>query len=458
MNLYKTEAPDGASGVLIAILTVLAICAVSFIVGWAVLGGLLAALPTVNIPPWMILVFTILALIPVMIVAIRLFPWLANWYYLLPAIVFVLVFTVYPIGLSIYYAFTDFSGKNSGRPDSSTEIKIERVSDTQLRVTEGGVAGLQCRFEGCINQPIELRPGDIGRQGPTYKIVSVNQDTITLATAMPADFQPTLARRINPFQFIGFGNFAEIFRNASVQLFPVFIWTILFATFTTLFNILAGLVLGILLNNKRLKFRNFYRSVLILPWAVPVIISVLMWKTLMNTNFGALNRLLGLFEIPPAPWLDDGLWAKVAILLVNLWLGFPYMMTVTLSSLSSIPDELYEAASIDGATAWNQIQHITLPMLRSSFTPIALGTFSYNLNNFMLIYLLTAGGPVEQGRLPTAQSTDILLSWGYNTAFTGQGDQAYGLASAIAIIVGILTIGISIVNFRVAGVFNEARR
>jgi arabinogalactan oligomer/maltooligosaccharide transport system permease protein len=243
-----------------------------------------------------------------------------------------------------------------------------------------------------------------------------------------------------------------------VQLFPVFIWTILFATFTTLFNILAGLVLGILLNNKRLKFRNFYRSVLILPWAVPVIISVLMWKTLMNTNFGALNRLLGLFEIPPAPWLDDGLWAKVAILLVNLWLGFPYMMTVTLSSLSSIPDELYEAASIDGATTWNQIQHITLPMLRSSFTPIALGTFSYNLNNFMLIYLLTAGGPVEQGRLPTAQSTDILLSWGYNTAFTGQGDQAYGLASAIAIIVGILTIGISIVNFRVAGVFNEARR
>lgn len=459
MNLYRTEAPDGTRGVLIAILTVLTLCAVAFLVGWAVFGGLLAALPTVNIPPWMILVLTLVALVPVMIGAIRLFPWLSNWYYLLPAIVFVLVFTVYPIALTIYYAFTNYSGKNSGRPDSSTEVRIERLSDTQIKVLEGGVSGLQCRVEGCANQPVELRSAAVtGRQGPTYTIKSATADTITLTQPLPADFQPVLARRINPFGFIGFQNFSEIFRNASVQLVPVFIWTLMFAVFTTLFNILAGLILGILLNNKRLKFRNFYRSVLILPWAVPGIISILMWKTLMNTNFGALNRLLGLFEISPAPWLDDGLWAKVAILLVNLWLGFPYMMTVTLSSLSSIPDDLYEAASIDGATRWKQVQHITLPMLRNAFTPIALGTFAYNFNNFMIIYLLTAGGPVEQGRLPTAQSTDILLSWGYNTAFTGQGDQAYGMASAIAIIVGLLTVAISLVNFRVAGVFNEARR
>jgi arabinogalactan oligomer / maltooligosaccharide transport system permease protein len=461
MNLYRTEAPEGIRGVLIAILTVLTLCLVAFLVGWAVFSGLLSALPTLNIPPWMILVLTLLALVPVLVGAIRLFPWLANWYYLLPALVFVLVFTVYPILLTGYYAFTNYSGKNSGRPDSSTETKIERVGDTQLKILEGGAANLQCRVEGCLSQAIELRDDtNTGRQGPTYTIQSVSGDTLTLNQSLVAGFEPTVARRINPVNFIGFENFAFIFRNASVQLLPILLWTVLFASFTTILNILAGLVLGILLNNKRLKFRNFYRSILILPWAIPIVISVLMWQKLFNTNFGALNRLLGLFELNPAPWLTDGLWAKIAVLLVNLWLGFPYMMTVTLSALSSIPDDLYEAASIDGATRWHQIKNITLPMLTAAFTPIALGTFAFNFNNFGVIYLLMPDnlGPIEPGQLPTAHAADILISWGFKTAFTGAGDQAYGLSSAIAIIVGILTVAISIVNFRAAGVFKEARR
>jgi arabinogalactan oligomer / maltooligosaccharide transport system permease protein len=223
-------------------------------------------------------------------------------------------------------------------------------------------------------------------------------------------------------------------------------------------NVFVGLLLGILLNNKRLKFRNFYRSILILSWAMPGMISILMWHTMLNVNLGAVNRLLGLFEVSPIPWLTDGLWAKMAILVVNLWLGFPYMMTATISALSSIPEELYEAASIDGASRWAQVRHITLPNLTAAFTPIALGTIAYNFNNFMIIRLLTEGGPIERGQLPAARSTDILISWGYNTAFTNQGNQAYGMASAIALIVAVLTIGISIVNFRFAGVFNEARK
>jgi arabinogalactan oligomer / maltooligosaccharide transport system permease protein len=459
MSIGKNaRAPEGTGGILFAILVVLGLCAAAFLVGWGSFGASLALFPKVDIRPWMALVFSVIALIPLLIIAIRIFPWLANWYYLLPSLVFVLAFTVYPIFLTVYYAFTNYSAANSGRPDSSTEVKVEWVSPTELKIIDGTISGLQCVASNCADQRIELRAEDTGRAGPESLVASAEGNTLKLEKPLPDDFKPTLARRINPFKFVGLDNFKDIFASASVQLIPVAIWTIVFAFATTLLNALAGLVLGILLNNKRLKFRNFYRSLLFLPWAIPAMISILMWKTLFNMNFGGVNRLIGLFEVSPIPWLTDGLWAKMAILLVNLWLGFPYMMTATISALSSIPDELYEAASIDGASRWAQVRHITLPNLTAAFTPIALGTIAYNFNNFTIIRLLTEGGPIERGQLPAARSTDILISWGYNTAFTNQGNQAYGMASAIALIVAVLTIAISIVNFRVAGVFNEARK
>jgi arabinogalactan oligomer / maltooligosaccharide transport system permease protein len=459
MSIGKNaQAPEGPGGILLAVLIVLGLCAAAFLIGWGVFGAALAAFPKADLRGWVGLMLSALALIPLLVVAIRIFPWLSNWYYLLPSLVFILVFTVYPIGLTVYYAFTNYSAAASGRPDSSTEVKIERISNLELKIIDGTISGLQCAAPDCAKQRIELREGDIGRAGPEALIVSAEGSTIKLETPLPNDFKPNLARRINPYLFIGLGNFQEIFSKASVQLIPVAIWTLVFAFSTTVINILAGLVLGILLNNKRLKFRNFYRAMLFLPWAVPGMISILMWQTLFNMNFGGLNRLLGLFEVSPIPWLIDGLWAKMAILLVNLWLGFPYMMTATIGALSSIPEELYEAASIDGASRWEQVLHITLPNLTAAFTPIALGTFAFNFNNFGIIYLLTAGGPIENGQLPTARSTDILISWGYNTAFTSTGNNAYGMASAIALIVAVLTIAISIVNFRAAGVFNEARK
>jgi arabinogalactan oligomer/maltooligosaccharide transport system permease protein len=311
-----------------------------------------------------------------------------------------------------------------------------------------------------VNEPIELRSdAETGKPGNTYRVLSVDGNTITLAPnqgVLPSDI--TRVRRINPVANIGLGNFQDIFSKASVQLYPVLIWTVIFAISTTILNVIVGLLLGILLNNKRLKFRNFYRSILILPWAVPGVISIQLWVALLNQNFGGLNRLLGLFGGLPIPWLTDPLWAKVAILVVNLWLGFPYMMTATLGALSAISDELYEAAEMDGATKLEQVQFITLPMLQAAFTPIVLATFAYNFNNFGIIYLLTGGGPAEEGREATARATDILLSWGFNTAFTGAGAQAYGLAGAVSVIVGVLTVIISYFNFRAAGVFKEASK
>ncbi len=456
MGLGSNKPPEGTAGAFFAIALVLVMCGLSLLIGQTVLSAVLATAPTS--PLWLLLIFVVAALIPLMLVAVRIFPWLTNWYYLLPAIVCLLTFTVYPIVMTFSYAFTNFNSQNNNRPDSTTEVSVKPASENSLKLqADAKLETLACRSAGCVGEPLELRSDlELGRPGPTVSALKAEGDTIFFAQPIPDD--TTRVRRINPVANIGFGNFQDIFSKAGVQLTPVLVWTVIFAISTTVLNVIAGLVLGILLNNKRLKFRNLYRSLLILPWAVPGVISIQMWKVLMNQNFGGINRLLGLFGALPVPWLTDPLWAKVAILLVNLWLGFPYMMTATLGALSAIPDELYEAAEIDGANKLEQIRFITLPMLTAAFTPIILSTFAFNFNNFGIIYLLTGGGPAETGRQSTAQSTDILLSWGFNTAFTGAGAQAYGLAGAVSVIVGILTIAISIFNFRAAGVFKEARR
>ena len=155
----------------------------------------------------------------------------------------------------------------------------------------------------------------------------------------------------------------------------------------------------------------------------------------MNTNFGAVNRGLALLDLPALNWLGDPWAAKGAILLVNLWLGFPFIMTATLGALSAIPDDLYEAAKIDGANAWRRFTGVTAPLLRTALVPIALTGFAFNFNNFNIIYLLTDGGPFVEGYTSTARSTDILISWAYNEAFRAQGGYAYGLGSAISLLI-----------------------
>jgi arabinogalactan oligomer/maltooligosaccharide transport system permease protein len=178
---------------------------------------------------------------------------------------------------------------------------------------------------------------------------------------------------------------------------------------------------------------------------------------MLNVNFGPINRFLGLLGSPPIPWLIDPEWAKVALFLATLWLGLPYWMTATLGALSTISDDVYEAAKIDGASPRQMLTGITLPLLRQPFIPLVLGSFSYNFNNFGTVFLLTGGGPVAPDRPSTAQATDILISWAYKTAFQGDSGSQYGLGGAISIIIFVLTVLISLVNFRFTGALKEVR-
>ena len=292
-------------------------------------------------------------------------------------------------------------------------------------------------------------------EGLRRTMVSTEGNIITLDNPLDAGTTYTSITRYNDFGLIGLQNFATIFRQATRSLGPVFLWNILFAVSTVIINTFFGVFLAIFLNNRDLKFRNLYRTLLIIPWALPSIITIQVWKGFLNSNFGAINRSLALLDLPVLDWLGDVWPARGALLLVNLWLGLPFMMTATLGALSAIPEDLYEAAKIDGANAWRRVTGVTLPLLRTALVPITLTGFAFNFNNFGLIYLLTGGGPGYEGGTSTARGTDILISWAYNESFQAQGGYQYGLGSAISLLIFFITIAISLLNFRVTGALKE---
>lgn len=235
----------------------------------------------------------------------------------------------------------------------------------------------------------------------------------------------------------------------------VFAWTVTFAALSVITTFVLGLTLAVLLNDPYLKFRQLYRVLVIVPYAVPAFISILVWKGLLNVNLGIINHvLMQLFHLK-IPWFSDPMWAKVAIILVNLWLGYPYMMIVSLGALQSIPGELYEAALVDGASWWQRFSKITLPLLLMPLAPLLIGSFAFNFNNFTLIYLLTGGGPPIPGAQTPAGATDILLSYTYNLAFKGGVGNQYGLAAAVSMIIFLIIATISAINFRFTGALED---
>lgn len=247
--------------------------------------------------------------------------------------------------------------------------------------------------------------------------------------------------------FVGFDNFATIFDPEILggPFVSVTLWTFAFAILSVALTFFLGLLLAILFNDKKLKFRNVYRAIIFLPYAFPAFLSILIWAGLLNADFGYINQvLLGGANIP---WLDNPWLAKASLLLVNLWLGFPYMFLVTTGALQSIPSELYESAEMDGAGAVQRFRAITLPMLMVAVGPLLIASFAMNFNNFNVIYLLTGGGPQDLESTTGVGATDILISFVYKIAFAG-GTNDYGVASALSILIFIMVAVVSALTFR----------
>lgn len=293
------------------------------------------------------------------------------YFYLAPALISILIFTVMPIAATIYYAFTDYTLYSKGN----------------------------------IN-------------------------------------------------LVGIKNFIEVLNGPFKQTFlPVFGWTMIFAVVSTLGCFFLGLIIALVLNNKNMKERNFYKGILILPWALPAAVAILSFQGLLNGSYGQINNFLMSINLikEPIKWLTDPTLARVSILMVNVWLGFPYMMNVCLGSLAAIPEVYYEAAEVDGASKWKQFTSITLPSLAKTAYPLIISSFAFNFNNFGSAYLITLGNPA---RLDTqfAGYTDILASVNYKLSIQfGR----YDIASALSIIIFVIIATISFIQMKASGQFEE---
>jgi arabinogalactan oligomer/maltooligosaccharide transport system permease protein len=243
---------------------------------------------------------------------------------------------------------------------------------------------------------------------------------------------------------VGFDNFSTILTDPLVRdpFVRVFIWTFAYAFLSVLIQFAIGLFLAITLNKPDLKLQRIQRAFLVLPFAIPAFLAVLVWGGLLNDEFGIVNRTLG----TDIPWLFDPTWAKVSCILVNVWIGFPYWFLVCTGALQAVPEELTEAARVDGAGGFQVFRKVTLPLLLVATAPLLIASFAFNFNLFNNIYFLTQGGPYEVEQT-VAGSTDILISYTYKIAFQAGGGAQYGLAAAVSIFIFFIVAGISAISF-----------
>ena len=257
----------------------------------------------------------------------------------------------------------------------------------------------------------------------------------------------------NLADWVGLETFAKIFTVDIWRstFFGVMGWTIVWTLVASTLQVAIGVFLAIVVHQKEVRFKKFFRTILVLPWAVPGFVTILVFAGLFNDSFGAVNNvILDFFHISPIPWLNDANWTRLALLIIQGWLGFPYIFIVTTGTLQSIPDDLYEAATIDGATAFQKFKTITLPLVLYAMAPIIITQYTFNFYNFNIIYLFNAGGPAVPGS--TAGGTDILVSWIYK--LTMQNSQ-YALAAALTILLSIFVIAIALWQFRRTNSFKE---
>lgn len=250
------------------------------------------------------------------------------------------------------------------------------------------------------------------------------------------------------FDWVGLKNFSQLFSSTgainATQFVSVLVWTLVWAFFATFLNFFLGLFLSMILNRRTTRFKGFWRAVFSLSIAVPQFVSLLVINQMLQPE-GAVNRLLASWGWidAPLPFFTDTLWARVTVIIVNLWIGIPFTIMQITGILQNIPAEQYEAARIDGANWWQTFTRITMPYLVFVLTPYLITTFTGNVNNFNVIYLLSGGSPTPVG--DTAGKTDLLITWLYKLT-VDRGD--YNLGAVIGIFTFITLAAVSLITYR----------
>src|SRR5438477_1710827 len=237
---------------------------------------------------------------------------------------------------------------------------------------------------------------------------------------------------IRDWRIIGFDQFVSVFKQ---QLFwSILLKTVIWTAANIFFHVTIGVFLAVVLHQRFIRGKSAWRVLLILPWALPQYITALTWRGMFNYEFGAINLLITKYlHLPPVQWLTSPFEAFLAVIITNIWLGFPFMMVIALGGLQSIPDDLYEAAEVDGASKWSQFWHITAPLLRPVMIPaITLGVI-WTFNNINVVWLVSNMGE-------PADSTHILVSYVYKAAFNMY---RFGWAAALSVVIFAILITFS---------------
>lgn len=442
--------------------------------------------------------------------------------YILPGLVFLLVYQIYVVAYTGYVAFTNYGdGHNSTKDDAvaallaQNERRVEGSAGVPLVVVEDGDGNLGFAvlrdgevLAGTAENPLEVVDGAAvegtaitGVPGwtilPREQVLARQADVTNLRVPVSDDpeagsvrtqdartgysYRPALeydaeadtmtdltsgtVYRPNAdglFEAedgttlgvgwrvpVGLDNFSTAFGDDRYAgpFVRILLWTFAFALLSVVTTFLLGLFLAMVFNDPRMRGRKVYRTLMILPYAIPGFLAALLWSGMLNRRFGFVNEvLLGGAEIG---WLTDPWLAKLSVLGVNLWLGFPYMFLITTGALQAIPHDLLEAAKVDGASRFRTWRSVVMPLLLVATGPLLISSFAFNFNNFTLIYMLTNGGPRFTDASVPLGHTDILISMVYNVSgIDGSAPKNYGLASALSIVIFVIVATVSALAFR----------
>ena len=318
-------------------------------------------------------------------------------------------------------------------------------------------ANRAARFQSVLSY--DAATGSLVNQfnGVTYRPVV---GTFTLVPeSVPEGLDPAPVTQLRPGYYVtvGLENFTRLFQDQSIwaPFFNVFLWTVFHAAAVVFITFSLGMGMALLLNDDIVPARKFFRSVILIPYAIPAFISVVVWRGILDPNLGVLNNVLNSIFGSAPNWYGSATPARFAILLIQLWLGFPYMMLIITGALQGIPSEIYEAAVVDGANAWQKFRKLTLPLVLVAVGPLLIASFAFNFNNFTVIQLFNRGGPAIPGSSVPTGFTDILITYTYRQAFGTAGGTDYAFASTISILIFLIVAAITIFNFRFTAGWEE---
>ncbi|MAS37999.1 MAG: hypothetical protein CL610_28650 [Anaerolineaceae bacterium] len=337
---------------------------------------------------------------------------------------------------------------------------------------------LRLRSFGDPENPIQVDPFSANRAGRFRSLFEYDAETNRMVhrdtgvayepvdgtfTLIPETVPEDLDEQPEPFLtpgyfvVVGFDNFVRLFTNSGIwgPFLTIFVWTIIHAGATVIITFALGMAIALLMDDEIIPKRKLFRSLILIPYTIPAFISVVVWRGMFDPNLGFINDVLGSIFGTAPQWYGNATAARFAILMIQLWLGFPYMMLIVTGALQGIPKDMYEAADVDGASPWQKFRTLTLPLILVAVGPLLIASFAFNFNNFTVIELFNNGGPAIAGSTVPSGHTDILITYTYRQAFGTQGGTDYAFASTISLFIFLIVAAITIINFRFTGQWEE---